>query len=98
VIARIRALTQPFTTIALADPGLKAARIAVAIVHGGQVLRPASLQRLSVPPGARFVLRIPRDFRRVDGAVVITSDVPIFVESTIYTADDATRAPGIPAR
>jgi hypothetical protein len=98
VIARIRALTQPATTIALADPGLKAARVRVAIVHGGRVDRPASLQSLSVPPGARLVLRIPRQFRRVDGAVVITSDVPIFVESTIYTTDDATRAPGIPAR
>jgi hypothetical protein len=98
VIARIRALTQPSTTIALADPGLKAARVAVAIVHGGRVDRPASLQRLTVPPGARFVLRIPRALRRADGAVVITSDVPIFAEATIYTADDATRAPGIPAR
>ncbi|HTK16856.1 MAG TPA: DUF5719 family protein [Acidimicrobiia bacterium] len=98
VIARIRALTQPSTTIALADPGLKAARVAVAIVHGGRVDRPASLQRLTVPPGARFVLRIPRALRRADAAVVITSDVPIFAEATIYTADDATRAPGIPAR
>jgi hypothetical protein len=34
----------------------------------------------------------------VGGAVVITSDVPIFAESTIYADNDATRAPGIPER
>jgi hypothetical protein len=98
VIARIRALAQPSTTIALGDPGLKAARVAVAVVHGGRVDRPRSLQRLVVHPGARFVVRIPRALRRADAAVVITSDVPIFAEATIYTAGDATRAPGIPAR
>ena len=98
VIARTRALAELSTRIALADPGLKAARVAVAVVHGGRVDRPESLQRLTVPPGARFVLRIPRDLRRADAAVVITSDVPIFAEATIYTEGDATRAPGIPAR
>ena len=37
-------------------------------------------------------------FAQSDAAVVVRSDVPIFAESTIYTARGATRAPGIPSR
>ncbi len=100
VIARTRVLAERSTTIALSDPGLKAARVSVTIVHGGHVDRPASLQGLTVSPGGRFVLSIAdqRALQRVDAAVVLTSDVPIFVESTMYAERDATRAPGIPAR
>ena len=100
VIARTRALAQRSTSVALSDPGLNAARVSVEIVHDGQVDRPGALQHLTVTPGERFVLPLAdqRALRRVDAAVVITSDVPIFVESTIYSERDATRAPGIPLR
>jgi hypothetical protein len=52
---------------------------------------------LTIAPGERVVLPLA-SLRRVDAAVVVTSDVPIFAESTIYTARGATRAPGIPSR
>jgi len=100
VIARTRMVGQQETSIALSDPGLQAALVAVAIVHSGRVDRPEALQRMKIAPGERFVLppAAQRASGRVDAAVLITSSVPIFAESTIYAARDATRAPGIPAR
>ena len=61
---------------------------------------PQTLQKLTIAPGERFVLPLADRAvsSRVDAAVVITSSVPIFAESTIYADGDATRAPGIPAR
>jgi hypothetical protein len=100
VIPRTRVLGQRSTSIALSDPGLEPAQVAVAIVHGGHIDRPAALQKLKVTPGARFVLPLAdqRALSRVDAAVIVTSNVPIFAEWTIYADGDATRAPGIPAR
>jgi hypothetical protein len=100
VIPRTRVLGERLTTIALSDPGLKPAHIAVTIARDGQVVRPESLQRLTVSPGARFLLPLSglRVLSQVDAAITITSDVPIFAESTIYSESDATRGPGIPRR
>ena len=100
VIARTRVRAVRSTTIALSDPGLKPAHVGITIVWGGHVERPVSLQRLTVTPGARFVVPLGDVpvLHRVDAAIVITSDAPIFAESTIYAERDATRAPGIPAR
>lgn len=98
VIPRTRAQGERSTSIALTDQAVDPAHVAVAIMYGGRVHRPASLRRLTIAPGERVVL--PRDELplRVDAAVVVTSDVPIFAESTIYAERDATRAPGIAAR
>jgi hypothetical protein len=100
VIDRTRVINERSTTVALSDPGLKPAHVAITIVRGGHVDRPASLQRLTVTPGARFVVPLADlpALQRVDAAILITSDTPIFAESTIYAERDATRAPGIPAR
>jgi hypothetical protein len=100
VIPRTRVLGERLTTIALSDPGLKPAHIAVTIARNGQVVRPESLQRLTVPPGARFLLSLSgqRALSQVDAAITITADVPVYAESTIYSESDATRAPGIPRR
>jgi hypothetical protein len=100
VIARTRALGQRSTSIALSVPGLEPARVVVTIVHGGHTDRPETLQQLKIAPGERFVVPLAgtRALTRVDAAVVITSSVPIFAESTIYADTDATRAPGIPSR
>ena len=100
VIARAGAQGQRSTTVALSDPGLKPAQVAVAIVRNGKVERPVALRRVTIAPGQRFVLPLggPIAGGPVGGAIVITSDVPIFAESTIYAENDATRAPGIPER
>jgi hypothetical protein len=99
VIARTDARRQRSTSIALSDPGLKPAQVAVSIVRGGDVERPTDLQRVTIAPGQRYVLPLgDPSAAPVGGAVVITSDVPIFAESTIYADSDATRAPGIPER
>jgi hypothetical protein len=100
VIARIGARGRRSTSVALSDPGLKAARVSVAIVRGGLIERPAELQRVRIAPGQRYVVPVgdPGAGGPLGGAVVITSDVPIFAESTIYADNDATRAPGIPER
>jgi hypothetical protein len=99
VIPRTRAIVDPSrTSVALTVSGVDPARVSVAIVHGGRVDRPAAL-RLTIAPGERVVLPLgDPSFGRVDAAVVVRSDVPIFAESTIYTARGATRAPGIPSR
>src|SRR4029079_647650 len=55
VIPRTRVLGQRSTSIALSDPGLQPAQVAVAIVHGGHVDRPAALQQLKITPGDRVV-------------------------------------------
>jgi hypothetical protein len=98
VIPRTGAQSARSTLIALTDQAVDPAHVAVAIVYRGEVHHPAALRRLTVAPGERVVL--PRDELplRVEAAVVVTSDVPIFAESTIYADRDATRAPGVPAR
>ena len=100
VIARTGARGQRSTSIALSDPGLKPAHIAVTIVRGGKADQPAALRRVTIAPGQRFVLPLgdTGSPRPVGAAVEIASDVPIFAESTIYAERDATRAPGIPTR
>jgi hypothetical protein len=98
VIPRTGAQGARLTLIALTDQAVDPAHVAVAIVYRGGVHQPASLRRLTIAPGERVVL--PRDALplRVEAAVAVTSDVPIFAESTIYAERDATRAPGVPAR
>jgi hypothetical protein len=100
VIARVGARGQRSTSVALSDPGLKPAQVTVAIVRNGRVERPADLRRVTIAPGQRYVVPLAQPDAGVPlgGAVVITSDVPIFAESTIYADNDATRAPGIPER
>ena len=87
------------TSIALAGTGVDPAHVAVAIVHDGHVDQPAAGHQATIAPGERALLPLAEpSLRRVDAALVVTSDVPIFVESTIYTDHGATRAPGIPSR
>jgi hypothetical protein len=100
VIPRTRVLGERSTTIALTNPGVDPAHVVVAVVHDGQVDRPESLRHLTIASGERVVIPFGAQavLRRVDAGVVITSDVPVFAESTIYAERDATRAPGIPSR
>jgi hypothetical protein len=100
VVPRTWALAHRSTSIVVSAPGLKAATVSVTVVRRGRIDRPPLLQGLTVAPGAPFPLGVgvPRALRSVDGAVVITSDQPIFAEYTMYSESDATRAPAIPAR
>jgi Family of unknown function (DUF5719) len=100
VIARVRAVDERSTSITLTNPSVRfTAHVDVAVVHDGVTDRPGDLQHLTIAPSARSVLP-PAAFAtgRSDGAVVISSDQPVFAESTILTARDATRAAGIPTR
>jgi hypothetical protein len=97
VVARTRAIAGQSTSVSIMSTGLRAAHVDVEVVHAGRVEKPAVVQRLTVAPSARAVLRaeaLPDD----DAALIITSDEPIVVESTIYAARDATRSSGIPTR
>jgi hypothetical protein len=100
VIARTRALRERSTSISLMNAGVRAATVNVQLVHGGVTDAPDGLQHLSIAGGSRLVVPAGDLGSNAtdDAAVVVTSDVPIFAESTIYTRNDATRAPGIPAR
>ena len=100
VIPRTRATGQSSTSIALTDTGVNSAHVSIEFVHGGRVDQPAALRRVTIKPGVRFVVPLADDpaLQHVDAAVVVTSDVPIFAEWTIYAAHDATRAFGIPSR
>jgi hypothetical protein len=97
VVARTRAVAGQSTSVSVMAPGPRAAHVDVEVVHGGRVDRPSALQGVTVAASARAVLRaeaLPDD----DAVLVITSDEPVVVESTIYAARDATRGPGIPTR
>jgi hypothetical protein len=100
VIPRTRVVDEQSTSISVMNSGIGAAHISVAVVHAGIVDRPQALQDVTIPPNVRYEL--PADIagatHRLDAAVVISSDTPIFVESTIYARRDATRAAGIPSR
>ena len=100
VIPRTRVLGERSTTIALTNPGVDP-HASVGRRRARRPGRPAGItaapddrirERAVIPFGAQAVLR------RVDAGVVVTSDVPVFAESTIYAERDATRAPGIPSR
>jgi hypothetical protein len=69
-------------------------------VFAGGVDRPSALQDITIPFNARVQLPSGIDgiSRHADAVVVITSDQPVYAESTIYAKRDATRAPGIPTR
>jgi hypothetical protein len=97
VVPRTRAVAGQSTSVSVMSPGPRAAHLSVEVVHGGRVDRPARLQRLTVAADARALLAasaLPED----DAALVITSDEPVVVESTIYAARDATRSTGIASR
>jgi hypothetical protein len=100
VVPRTYSLAHRSTSIVVSDPGLKAATVSVTVVRRGHIERPPLLQGLKVAPGAPFPIAfgVPRALRFFDGAIVITSDVPIFAGYTMYAESDATRAPAIPAR
>jgi hypothetical protein len=100
VIPRTRAENPKSASIVLLDTGVTPAHVSVQVVHDGVVDRPTRLQNFSIAAGARSVLPsgLSGVTRPVDTAVVITSDVPIFAESTIYARRDATRSAGIPTR
>jgi hypothetical protein len=97
VIARTRAIAGQSTSVSVMAPGPREAHVDVEVVYDGRVERPAALQDMTVSASARAVLRaqaLPDD----DAVLVITSDEPVVVESTIYAAREATRSPGIPSR
>lgn len=100
VIARTRAVDPRSTSIALLNSGVVAAHVSVQVVHDGVIDRPQDMQGLTIRAGSRAVLPsgLKGVTRPADTAVVITSDVPIFAESTIYAQRDATRASAIPTR
>jgi hypothetical protein len=97
VVARTRAIAGQSTSVSVMAPGPREAYVDVEVVHAGGVDRPRALQGLRVAASARAVLRasaLPDD----DAALVITSDEPVVVESTIFASREATRSPGIPTR
>jgi len=100
VIGRTRTAAERATSISVTNAGGRTAHVSVDIVHAGIVSRPPALQGLTVAPNASLVL--PADTagptHRQDAALVLTSDQPVFAESTIYAQRDATRVPGIPTR
>jgi hypothetical protein len=97
VIARTRAVGGRSTTVSVMTPGPRAAHVDVEVVHAGRATRPPSLQAVTVAANDRAVLpanALPDD----DAALIVTSDEPVVVESTIYAAREATRSTGIPSR
>ena len=97
VVARTRAIAGRTTSVSVMTPGPDASHVDVEVVHGGRVDRPPKLQDLTVASNSRAVLAadaLPDD----DAALIVTSDEPVVVESTIYASRDATRGTGIPSR
>jgi len=97
VVARTRALAGRTTSVSVMTPGPSASHVDVEVVHGGRADRPPKLQDLTVASNTRAVLAadaLPDD----DAALIVTSDEPVVVESTIYAARDATRGTGVPSR
>jgi hypothetical protein len=100
VIARTLVIDERSTSISIMNNGNGAAHISVEVVSGGTVDRPAAFGPVTIAPNARYGL--PDDIagakNRQDAAVVISSDAPVLVASTIYAQRDTTTAPGIPSR
>ena len=100
VVPRTRARGQESTSVSLVNTNVPPAHVAVQVVSGGTIERPAALADLAIPSNGRMSLPSGLDgiSRHADAAIVITSDEPIYAESTIYAKRDATRAPGVPTR
>jgi hypothetical protein len=97
VVARTHAHNDRATSISVTVPGLRAARVSVDVIYSGRVEHPGALQNVTIQPSARYVLPDSALPER-DAVLVLASDEPIVVESTIYAAQEATRGPGIPSR
>jgi hypothetical protein len=100
VIPRTRPINPKSSSIAVLNTGVTPAKISVGVVHDGVIDRPARLQDCVIPAGARVLLPSGLDgvTRVTDTAVVVTSNVPIFAEWTLYAKRDASRSAGIPTR
>jgi hypothetical protein len=97
VVASTRAVEGRTTTVSVMTPGPRAAHVDVAVVHDGRAARPPALQDVTVAANDRAALpanALPDG----DAALLVTSDEPVVVESTIYAAREATRSTGIPSR
>jgi hypothetical protein len=100
VIPRTRPVNPKSSSIAVLNTGVTPAKISVEVVHDGVIDRPTRLQDYALPAGARVVLPsgLSGVTRATDTAVVVTSNVPVFAEWTLYAKRDATRSAGIPTR
>jgi len=97
VVARTHARNDQSTSISATVPGVHAAHVSVDVVYSGRVEHPRALQNVTIQPSARYV--VPESaLPERDAVLVLASDEPIVVESTIYAAQEATRGPGIPSR
>jgi hypothetical protein len=97
VVARAHARNDQSTSISATVPGLRAAHLSIDVVYSGRVEHPRALQNVTIQPSARYV--VPESaLPERDAVLVLASDEPIVVESTIYAAQEATRGPGIPSR
>jgi hypothetical protein len=97
VVARTHARNDQSTSISATVPGLHAAHVSIDVVYSGRVEHPRALENVTIQPSARYV--VPESaLPERDAVLVLASDEPIVVESTIYAAQEATRGPGIPSR
>ncbi len=84
------------TSLSLLNDTASAAHVSVAFVHDGVVERPSELDGLTVASGQLTVLsNSGLHIGSSDAAAVVTSNVPLFSASTIFTARDAAGGPGI---
>jgi hypothetical protein len=95
--ARSRLGGERTTTLSVFNPEADAAVVSVGLVQHGGVDRPRALQQVTVLPGQEVTLTVVGGRRpsTLDTALTIDSNVPVFVERSIVTTDEAVRSVGV---
>ena len=87
------------TLLSFFNPGADPALVNIGLVRGGTVGRSRALQRITVPPGRAVTVTIFGDGAskppKLDAALVIDADHPVFVERSIFATDEATTSAGV---
>ncbi len=95
--ARDNAVGERSTTLSFFNPGADPAVVAVDLLIGGQVDKPAALQHVTVPPGRAVTVNVVGGDRptKLDAAIGITATEPIFATRTIVANDEASTSVGV---
>lgn len=86
--------------VTVRNPGTRKATLSLTALAQGQPLAIEGLQDVEIPAGRRAAFRIGDHLKRPDLAILVTADVPVVVQRSIYKVNGSgmTATMGVPLR
>jgi hypothetical protein len=94
---RSRVKREVSTTVTLFNPEASPATVDIALVGGGTVVRPRTLQKIKVPPGHALTVLVVGGTKPApnDAAITVDADQPVIASRLIMTSAQAASALGV---